>query len=46
MTCTVTREIRPDWDLSTPGSARPGMAATTRTSTDGTSGSVSPMPRY
>ena len=34
----VTSEIRPDWDLSTPGSARLGTRATFRPSTDGTSG--------
>jgi len=32
----ATAEIRPDWDLSTPGCARPGTSATTRSFTDGT----------
>jgi hypothetical protein len=34
----VTREIRPDWDLSTPGLARHGTRVTSRAFTDGTSG--------
>ena len=34
----ATSEIRPDWDLSTPGSAKPGTRATTRSFTAGTGG--------
>ena len=34
----ATSEIRPDWDLSKPGSARPGTRVTGRASTDGTGG--------
>jgi hypothetical protein len=34
----ATAEIRPDWDLSTPGCAKPGTRATTRSSTAGTGG--------
>jgi peroxiredoxin len=41
----ATSEIRPDWDLSTPDSARPGARATTRTFTDGTGGPVGSLPR-
>jgi peroxiredoxin len=41
----ATAEIRPDWDLSTPGLARPGPQVTGRLSTDGTDGPVSVSPR-
>ena len=34
----ATSEIRPDWDLSTRGSAKPGTRATTRSFTAGTGG--------
>jgi peroxiredoxin len=40
----VTREIRPDWDLSAPGCATPGTRATTRPSMAGTNAHRRPDP--
>ncbi len=39
----ASSEIRPDWDLANPGSARPGRQATSRRSTAGTSSSSEPQ---
>jgi hypothetical protein len=43
--CAVTSEIRPDWDLSTPGLREAWNAVTSRVFTGGTSMSVWKRPR-
>ena len=43
--CTVSSEIRPDWDLSKPGLREAWTRVTTRTSMDGTSVPRTPCPR-